>query len=98
VGPSRRVYQRAVGRVKVAVRGQVLGLEEEGRNATDEAGREQQNSGGRWERELRGPEWELRGPEWDETAGGWVGSGAAAAEEEEGVGRRDGRCGCRQED
>lgn len=43
MGPSRRVCQRAVVRVKVAVQGQgqgrVLDLEE-GRNATDEAGRE----------------------------------------------------------
>ena len=80
--PSRRVYQRAAVTVRVAVRVEVLGLEED-RNEPDGVGREQ-DSGGGWEREQRGPEW-------DETTGEWVGRAAA----EEGVGSR---YDCTQED
>lgn len=81
--PSRRVYQRAAVRARDAVQVPALGLEG-GRNETDGAGREQ-DSGGRWEREQRGPEW-------DEIVGEWVGGAAA----EEGVGSRD-RYDCMQE-
>jgi hypothetical protein len=83
---SRRVYQRVAVTVRVAVRVEVLALEED-RNETDGVGREQ-DSGGRWEREQRGPEW-------NEITGEWVGRAAAAAEE--GVGSR-GRYDCTQED
>ena len=82
--PSRRVYQRGAVRVKVAVRVEVLALGED-RNETDGAGREE-DSGGRWEREQRGPEW-------DGITGERVGGAAA----EEGVGSR-GRYDCTQED
>lgn len=80
--PSRRVYQRAAAKARDAVQVQVLALEED-KNETDGEGREQ-GSGGRWEREQRGPEW-------DEITGEWVGGAAAA---EEGVGSR-GRYDCK---
>ena len=75
VGPSKRVYQRAAVTVRVAVRVEVLALEED-RNETDGVGREQ-DSGARWEREQRGPEWD-----------GITGEGVERAAAAEGVGSR----------